>query len=112
MDPDLIIPDKTKTLYNGIKAFGASEMKKGDTMAKMYFESIARRYNVKIEGVAIKDLPKDFMDKILYGTEEEIEFKFESKSGMRKMVKPFEGIIPTLERRHRETNSRRNEKIL
>ena len=40
MDEDLIVPDKNKTLYDGIKAFGASTMKKGDTMAKMYFESI------------------------------------------------------------------------
>ena len=37
MDEDLIIPDKTKTLYDGVKAFGSSTMKKGDTMAKMYF---------------------------------------------------------------------------
>ena len=42
MDEDLIVPDKNKTLYDGIKAFGASTMKKGDTMAKMYFESIAK----------------------------------------------------------------------
>ena len=39
MDENLIIPDKSKTLYDGVKAFGASTMKKGDTMAKMYFES-------------------------------------------------------------------------
>ena len=41
MDEDLIIPDKNKTLYDGVKAFGASTMKKNETMAKMYFESIA-----------------------------------------------------------------------
>ena len=40
MDEDLIVPDKNKTLYDGIKAFGSSTMKKGDTMAKMYFESM------------------------------------------------------------------------
>ena len=44
MDEDLIIPDKNKTLYDGVKAFGSSTMKKGDTMAKMYFESIGRHY--------------------------------------------------------------------
>lgn len=42
MDEDLIIPDKNKTLYDGVKAFGSSTMKKGDTMAKMYFESIRK----------------------------------------------------------------------
>lgn len=37
MDEDLIVPDKNKTLYDGIKAFGSSTMKKGDTMAKNVF---------------------------------------------------------------------------
>ena len=37
MDEDLILPDKNKTLYDGVKAFGASTMKKSETMAKMYF---------------------------------------------------------------------------
>ena len=68
MDEDLIIPDKNKTLYDGVKAFGASTMKKGDTMAKMYFESIAKHYDVKIKDVPIKKLPKEFLNKILYGT--------------------------------------------
>ena len=49
MDEDLIIPDKTKTLYDGVKAFGSSTMKKGDTMAKMYFESIGKHYGVEIK---------------------------------------------------------------
>lgn len=47
MDEDLIIPDKNKTLYDGVKAFGASTMKRGDTMAKMYFESIGRHYRCR-----------------------------------------------------------------
>ena len=106
MDPDLIIPDKNKTLYDGVKAFGASTMKKGDTMAKMYFESIAKHYGVKIKDIPIKKLPKDFLDKILYGTgNEEIDFEYTSSIGTRKFTAPFEGVIPTLERRHNETKS-------
>ena len=105
MDEDLIIPDKNKTLYDGVKAFGASTMKKGDTMAKMYFESIARHYGVDIK-VPIKDLPRDFLDKILYGTgTEEIDFEYTTYAGTRKFKSPFEGVIPTLERRHSETKS-------
>ena len=105
MDEDLIIPDKNKTLYDGIKAFGASTMKKGETMAKMYFESIAKHYGVDISK-PIKKLPKDFMNKILYGTGTDvIDFKFESPSGTRTFSAPFEGVIPTLERRYRETKS-------
>ena len=105
IDPDLIIPDKNKTLYDGVKAFGASNMKKGETMAKMYFESIAKHYGVDIS-VPIKKLPKDFLDKILYGTgTDEIDFEYESAAGVRKFKAPFEGVIPTLERRHNETKS-------
>lgn len=105
MDEDLIIPDKSKTLYDGVKAFGASTMKKGDTMAKMYFESIARHYGVDIK-VPIKKLPRDFLNKILYGTgTEEIDFEYTSAAGTRKYRSPFEGVIPTLERRYNETKS-------
>ena len=105
MDEDLIIPDKNKTLYDGVKAFGASTMKKGDTMAKMYFESIGKHYGVDISK-PIKKLPREFMEKILYGTgAEKIDFRYESSAGIRKFTAPFEGVIPTLERRHSETKS-------
>lgn len=106
MDEDLICPDKNLTLYDGVKLFGASTLKKGDTIAKMYFESIAKHYGVKIKDVKIKDLPRWFMDKIMYGTGDEIiDFEYKSSFGVRHNSVPFEGVIPTLERRHRETKS-------
>ena len=106
MDEDLIIPDKNKTLYDGVKAFGSSVMKRGDTMAKMYFESIAKHYGVEIKGVPIKKLPREFLNKILYGTgDEEIDFEYTSSAGTRRFRAPFEGVLPTLERRHNETKS-------
>lgn len=105
MDEDLIIPDKDKTLYDGVKAFGASTMKKGDTMAKMYFESIGKHYGVDIKK-PIKQLPRSFLDKILYGTgDEKIDFEYSSAAGVRKFTSPFEGVIPTLQRRYNETKS-------
>ena len=99
-----IIPDKDKTLYDGVKAFGASTMKKGETMAKMYFEAIGKHYGVDIKK-PIKKLPREFIEKILYGTDEPIDFEFQSAYGTRKFSSPFEGVIPTLERRHNETKS-------
>ena len=106
MDEDLIVPDKNKTLYDGIKAFGASTMKKGDTMAKMYFESIAKHYGVEIKDVPIKKLPRWFLEKILYGTgDEAIDFEYTSYAGTRKFTTPFEGVLPTLDRRYNETKS-------
>ena len=106
MDEDLLVPDKEATLYDGIKLYGSSTMKKGDTIAQMYFESIAKHYGVKIKGVKIKDLPRSFMDKIMYGTgDEEIDFVYKSSTGTHHNRATFEGVIPTLERRHRDTKS-------
>ena len=106
MDEDLIVPDKTKTLYDGVKAFGSNKKKKGDTMAKMYFESIGKHYGVDIKNKPIKKLPKEFMEKILYGTgDEEIDFEYSSSAGVRKFTQAFEGVLPTLDRRYRETKS-------
>jgi excinuclease ABC subunit A len=105
MDEDLIMPDKTKTLYDGVKAFGSSTMKKGETMAKMYFESIGKHYGVDIKK-PIKKLPREFLEKILYGTgREEIDFEYTSAAGTRRFTAPFEGVLPTLDRRYRETKS-------
>ncbi len=105
IDEDLIIPDKNKTLYDGVKAFGSSTMKKGETMAKMYFEAIGKYYGVDIKK-PIKKLPREFLDKILYGTGDDIiDFEFESAAGIRKFSSSFEGVIPTLDRRYRETKS-------
>ncbi len=74
-------------------------------MAKMYFESIGKHYNVDIS-VPIKKLPREFLDKILYGTgTEKIDFEYESAAGIRKFTAPFEGVIPTLQRRYNETKS-------
>ena len=106
MDEDLLVPDKEATLYDGIKLYGSSTMKKGDTIAQMYFESIAKHYGVKIKGVKIKDLLRSFMEKIMYGTgDEEIDFVYKSSTGTHHNRATFEGVIPTLERRHRDTKS-------
>ena len=75
------------------------------TCALPIFESIAKHYGVDIQK-PIKKLPREFLDKILYGTgDEEIDFEYTSASGTRKFTTPFEGVIPTLDRRYRETKS-------
>ena len=80
-------------------------MKQVDTIAKMYFDSFGRHYGVNIKN-PIKKLPREFLEKILYGTGDEvIDFEFESVNGTRHFSNPFEGVIPTLDRRYRETKS-------
>ena len=54
----------------------------------------------------IKKLPRWFLEKILYGTgDEAIDFEYTSYAGTRKFKTPFEGVLPTLDRRYNETKS-------
>ena len=54
----------------------------------------------------IEVLPRWFLEKILYGTgDEKIDFEYSSAAGVRKFTAPFEGVLPTLDRRHSETKS-------
>lgn len=104
IDPELIVPDDSLNVFQGIKAFGLNGLKV-NTMTHMYYEGLAKHYNVDITK-PIKKLPKDFMDKLLYGTgDEKIDFEYNSKAGTRTFTSAFEGVIPTLERRYRETTS-------
>lgn len=104
MDPDLVMPDHSLSMVNGgIKAMGWSKEK--DSMGLMYIYSLGKHYGVDVTK-PISKLPKDFVDKVLYGTgDEKIDFVYESKSGVRKFTSPFEGVINTLERRYKETSS-------
>ena len=104
MDPDLVIPDKSISLLDGaIKGMGWSREK--DSMGLMYIKSLGEHYGVDVEK-PVEELPKDFMDKVLYGTgTEKIHFVYEGSTGVRTFDSAFEGVINTLERRYRETSS-------
>ena len=69
------------------------------------FETL-KAYGVDIKNKPIKKLPREFLEKILYGTgDEEIDFEYSSAAGVRKFTQAFEGVLPTLDRRYRETKS-------
>ncbi len=104
MDPDLVMPNHNLSMVDGgIKAMGWSQAK--DSMGLMYIYSLGKHYGVDVTK-PIKDLPEDFVNKVLYGTgTEKIDFKYESASGTRTFTAPFEGLINTLERRYKETSS-------
>lgn len=105
IDPDTIIPDKNLSIMEGgISASGWGAIK-DDTVAKMYFDALAKKYHFKLT-TPIKDLPEDVMDIILYGTKnEKLELKYNRGNGYGVLKQPFEGIINNLERRYRETQS-------
>ena len=104
VDIDLVIPNKELSIkQGGIAPFGNVN---DDTYYSKMINALANIYNVSLE-TPIKDLPKEFLDAILYGDNKNLlEFEYESKyGGIKKHQTYFEGIISNLKRRYSETTS-------
>jgi excinuclease ABC subunit A len=102
LDPDLIIPDQSLSLREGaIAPWG----KRQSVYFMQLLDSICQHYHIDIY-TPFRDLPKKVQEAILYGSgEEEIKFYFERDDRRHYYRRPFEGVIPNLERRYRETAS-------
>ncbi len=105
LDIDLIIPDRSKSINEGaIKAAGWYTPY-GDSVAKMYFSALSKRYGFSLD-TPVKDLPDDIMDIILYGSRgEKLKMQRRASFGSVNYDSVYEGVIPNLERRFRETTS-------
>ncbi len=105
IDPELIIPNKELSIRQGaIKASGWSTTD-DDSIAMMYFKGIAQYYGVSLN-TPVKDLPDEVVDAILYGTNGvKLRLHRSTEYGGGVYNQPFEGIIPNLERRYKESNS-------
>lgn len=105
IDPDLIIPDPSKSIrQGGLK--GSGWALEGNTIAEAYMVGLADHYGFSLD-TPIEDLPKEIVDILLYGTKgEKIKIhRFSQRKGFESYETDFEGIIGNLERRYRETNS-------
>ena len=105
VDPDLIIPNKSLSVLEGaIQASGWGNVK-NDSISKMYFDALAERFHFKLTD-PIEKIPKAGLDAILYGTKgEKLKLYYERANGRGTLEQAFEGIVPSLERRYRETQS-------
>ena len=105
IDPELIIPNKDLSIVEGaITASGWNNVK-GDGISRMYFDALSKKYKFKLN-TPVKDLPKEIMDVILYGTGgEKLTLHYDQPRGQGTLYQPFEGIVNNLERRYRETQS-------
>ncbi len=104
IDPDLVVKDKNKSLREGAMTITGWNLDNGK-MANLYFEALAKHYNFSLD-TPVKDLPKEIYDIMLYGNNGEklkIEYKTRTMSGSYEAS--WEGIIPNLARRYRETSS-------
>ncbi|MBX6375826.1 MAG: excinuclease ABC subunit UvrA [Acetobacteraceae bacterium] len=101
-DPMLVVPDDTRSLKDGAVApwAGAQSPYYDQTL-----ESLARHFKVATT-TPWGELPKQVRHAILHGTGEEV-VTLRYKDGLRayEVKKPFEGVIPNLQRRYRETDN-------
>ncbi len=105
VDPELIIPNPSLSIMDGaITASGWGNVK-SDSISRMYFEALAKRYRFKLTD-PVRDIPKEGLDAILYGTKgEALQLRFEKNEGFGVIKREFEGIVPNLQRRYKETQS-------
>lgn len=104
IDPDLVIPDKSKSIREG--AIRASGWYYADgSMSQRYYQSLAEHYHFSLD-TPVKDLPKEVVDILLYGTKgEKIQLKYDTEDVKSTYNTDFEGVVNNLERRFRETSS-------
>jgi len=104
-DPDLVIPDKSKTLLDGAIQVSGWQNARTDSIFRMYFEALAQKYHFSLN-VPVSELPKKALDVVLYGTgEEKLRMVYNRGNGMGVLEQPFEGIMNNIARRFKETQS-------
>ena len=105
VDPELIMPNPNLSILDGgITASGWGNVR-GDTISRMYFEALARRYHFKLSD-PLGTLSRDAINAIMYGTKgEPLQLHYEKSEGFGVIKRECEGIVNNLERRYRETQS-------
>ena len=106
IDPDLIVPDWGKSLNeNPFNVMGWSSLEPG-TQAGMFFQALSEKYGLSMD-TPLNRLPKEALDVILYGSKgEPLSIHYTRPNGdSHTFSAPFEGVIPTTERRAAETQS-------
>lgn len=103
VDRDLVIPNDELTLRE--HAIAPWEPQSSQYYPQL-LEAVCRHYGIDMD-VPVKELPKEQLDRLLYGSNgEKIYFRYENDFGqIRENVIEFEGVIPNVERRYRETSS-------
>jgi excinuclease ABC subunit A len=102
LDPQLIVPNVELSLREGAVAVWAN---RNSVHFAEFLDALTRHYQAD-KYAPYKDLPEAFKQVLLYGSnEEQITFYFERNNRIYNYKKPFEGLIPNLQRRYHETDS-------
>ena len=104
-DPDLAVPDKTKSILDGAIQVSGWQSARTDSVFRMYFEALAQKYRFSLNA-PFGELSKEAQDVVLYGTKgEKLRMTYNRGNGMGVLEQPFEGILNNISRRYRETQS-------
>ena len=111
-DPELVIPDKSLSILDGAITVPGWNNIRGDGISRMYFEALAKKYSFDLR-TPVRDLSDQVLDVILYGTKgEKLKLVYDRANGRGVLSQPFEGIIPNIERRYRDTQSESSKRDL
>ncbi len=101
-DPDMVVPDDSKSLSDGAVSPWANS---SSPYYRQTLHSLARHYGVRMQ-TPFTDLPKEVKHAILHGSgKDEITMEYDDGLRTYSTSKPFEGVVPNMERRWRETDS-------
>jgi excinuclease ABC subunit A len=105
VDEQLVVPDTSLSLDDGAISVTGWQSNSRNTIASMYFKAIEREYGFKGD-TPWKDIPAEGRQALLYGTgERKLHIEYTKEYGSGTFDTPFEGVIPNLQRRYRETQS-------
>jgi len=106
LDPDLVVPNRDLALNEGAIRANGIDSGNDDSYYGKLLEAVARKYNFSMDK-PVRELPRDALDKVLYGTgDDTIRVRYENQFGrMREYETTFEGVIPNQMRRYKETDS-------
>ncbi len=104
VDPAMVLPNRNLSIREGaVKASGWYYAE--GSVSEMYYKGLGKRYGFTLD-TKIKDIPSEGLHALLYGTGgEKLELSRETDRGFGAYHTEFEGLIPNLERRFRETSS-------
>ncbi len=104
VDPDLICPDRTKTLREGAIRISGWNLD-SSTVTQMYLEGLSRHYGFSMD-VPVKDLPQEVFDLLMYGNGgEKIDLDYRSRTFHSSYKSAWEGFVNNLQRRYDQTGS-------
>lgn len=105
IDPDLVIPDPSKSLSQGAITIGGWNVENEDAHSRMLFNALSSHYKFSLD-TPIEKLPQHIVDIILYGSKgEKLKITYEKEYGSGSYMSAFDGIIGITERRYKETQS-------